>query len=47
MTVGPNRAEVFNLNTGRRGEILLNALHDSAVTKTGKARRTGYALEQQ
>lgn len=45
MTVGPNRAEVFYLNTGRRGEILLNALHDSPTTKTGKPRRTGYALE--
>jgi hypothetical protein len=47
MTVSPHRAEVFYLHTGRRGEILLNALHDSAVTKTGKPRRTGYALEQQ
>ncbi|WP_327066815.1 hypothetical protein [Kitasatospora sp. NBC_01302] len=45
MTVGPNRAEVFYMHTGRAGRILLNALHDSAVTKTGKPRRTGYALE--
>jgi hypothetical protein len=47
MTVGPNRANVFYLHTGRSGTILLTALHDSPTTKTGKARRTGYALEQQ
>ena len=45
MTVGPNRAEVFYLHTGRAGRILLSQLHDSRTTKTGKPRRTGYALE--
>lgn len=46
MTVGPNRASVFYLNTGRHGEILLTQLHDSPLTKTGQPRRTGYALEK-
>lgn len=46
MTVGPNRAEVFYLHTGRAGSILLTQLHATPNTKTGQPRRTGYALEK-
>lgn len=45
MTIGPNRAEVFYLHTGRAGRILLGQLHDSPTTAAGQPRRTGYALE--
>ncbi|MFI6448339.1 hypothetical protein [Kitasatospora sp. NPDC050543] len=45
MAVGPNRAEVFHLNRGRRGEVLRTALHECPTTKAGQPRRTGYALE--
>lgn len=45
MTVGPHRASVFYLSTGRHGEVLLTQLHATPTTKTGRPRRTGYALE--
>lgn len=45
MAVDVNRADVFYLHTGRGGRILLDQLHDSALTKGGQPRRTGYVLE--
>jgi hypothetical protein len=45
LAVGLHRAKVLYLHTGRRGMILLNSLHVSPTTKTGRPRRTGYALE--
>lgn len=41
----PNFARVTYLDSGRCGEVLLTALHDSPTTRTGQPRRTGYALE--
>lgn len=46
--IHPNSATVVDAVTGKRPRsILLAALHDTATTKTGQPRRTGYALEQQ
>ncbi|MFD7413498.1 hypothetical protein [Kitasatospora purpeofusca] len=42
---GDARAHVVDAVTGKRfRQILAHTLHDSATTKTGKPRRTGYAL---
>ena len=47
-TPGANRADVVDAVTGKRPrQILVTHLHDSATTKTGQPRRTGYALERQ
>jgi len=44
---GCNRAEVVDAHSGKnRRQILINSFHDSATTKNGKPRRTGYLLEQ-
>lgn len=44
--VHANGAQVVDAQDGKRPRrILLNALHDSPTTKTGRPRRTGYALE--
>lgn len=42
---GANRAQVVDAITGKRPrEVLVNRLHASATTPTGKPRRTGYRL---
>jgi hypothetical protein len=50
-TVHPEHAEFTYLTTSRpgviHGVIRLSQLHDSPLTRDGKPRRTGYALEQQ
>lgn len=47
-TPGDARAHVVDAVTGKRPRpILVTHLHDSATTKTGQPRRTGYALEQE
>jgi len=44
---GEARAQVVNAADGKRfRQILVAQLHDSPLTKTGKPRRTGYALEE-
>jgi hypothetical protein len=43
---GWNRVDVVDATTGRRPRrILASTLHESATTKTGRPRRTGYVLE--
>ncbi|MGZ0231154.1 hypothetical protein [Streptomyces sp. CPS1] len=47
-TPGHTHAWVEDAATGKRARwVLVSALHESATTKTGQPRRTGYALEQQ
>lgn len=44
---GDARAHVVDAVTGKRyRQILARTLHDSATTKAGQPRRTGYALAQ-
>ncbi|MGW2371742.1 hypothetical protein [Kitasatospora sp. NPDC001683] len=44
-TPGSNRADVVDATTGKRPrQILVRSLHDSATTRDGKPRRTGYRL---
>lgn len=44
---GWNRADVVDATTGKQPRrILVTHLHQSATTKNGQPRRTGYALEQ-
>ena len=46
VTVNPNSVDVVNAQDGKRHRrILLTYIHASSITKTGKPRRTGYALE--
>jgi hypothetical protein len=46
-TPGSNRVHVVDAITGKRPRSVLAArLHDSATTRDGKPRRTGYALVQ-
>lgn len=43
---GDARAYVIDAVTSKRyRQILVSQLHDSPTTKTGRPRRTGYALE--
>lgn len=45
--LGWNRADVVDATTGKNPRrIVTRNLHATATTKTGKPRRTGYALEQ-
>lgn len=45
-TTGHNHVWAVNAYDGKRGRwILVRNLHDSAFTKTGARRRTGYVLE--
>lgn len=45
-TPGHARAHVVNARTGKNPrQILVRDLHSTATTRTGKPRRTGYALE--
>lgn len=47
VSVYGGRAQVVDAETGKRPRsILVSALHASAVTKSGAARRQGYALER-
>lgn len=44
--VHANSVQVVDAQDGKRPRrILLTYIHDSPITKTGKPRRTGYALE--
>lgn len=46
VAINPNSVTVVDAQTGKRPRRILPAyLHDNATTKTGKPRRTGYALE--
>ncbi|KUH38407.1 MULTISPECIES: hypothetical protein [Streptomyces] len=45
-TPGHAHAWVVDAQTGTRGRwILVSSLHQTAVTRTGQPRRTGYVLE--
>jgi len=45
-TPGDARAHVVDAVTGKRHrQILVNALHETATTRAGTPRRTGYVLE--
>lgn len=45
-TLGHARAHVEDADTGKRyRQILASSLHESATTRSGKPRRTGYVLE--
>jgi hypothetical protein len=45
-TPGHAHAWVVDADTGRRGRwVLVRSLHQTPVTRTGRARRTGYVLE--
>ena len=46
VAVNPNSVDVVDARDGKRHRrILLTYIHATQTTKTGKPRRTGYALE--
>lgn len=45
-TPGDARAHVVDADTGKRPrQMLVTQLHESALTRAGRPRRTGYVLE--